>query len=69
MIANYATKKELKASIGKPLHYAETSMFGNEYPEGGTGKFAVCNRPHLTGYKREFFAEVTLKDHKIVKVS
>jgi len=31
MIVLYPTKKELKDSIGKPLKYQETSMFGNEY--------------------------------------
>lgn len=66
MIANYATKKELKENIGKPLRYTETSLFGNEYMP--TGTFCVCNRPHLTGYKREFFATVTMQDNLIIGV-
>lgn len=66
MILNYETKKELKENIGKELDYTETSMFDAEYKSNGS--FAGCNRPHITGYKREFFAEVTMKDDKIVKV-
>jgi hypothetical protein len=67
MILNYPTKKDLKAAIGKPLLYTETSMFGPEYTANGT--FSGCNRPHLTGYKREFFARVTMRDGLIEKVS
>ena len=67
IILNYKTKKELKESIGKPLQYTETSLFGAEYVSNGfvTG----CNRPHLTGYKREFFARVQIAHDKIKKVS
>ena len=60
MVLNYESKKVLKESIGKPLHYTETSMFGAEYVPNGS--FCGCNRPHLTGYKREFFANVTMQD-------
>ncbi len=63
MILNYETKKELKENIGKPLKYTETSMFGPEYVSNGT--FAGCNRPHITGYKREFYATVTMENDKI----
>lgn len=66
IILNYPTKKELKAAIGQPLKYTETSMFGPEYRDNG--KVVGCNRPHLTGYKREFFANVTMVDGKISKV-
>jgi hypothetical protein len=67
MICNgYKTKKELQNSIGKPLHYQETSLFGAEYT--GNGKFVIANRPHITGIGREFFAEVTMKDNLILKV-
>ena len=66
LIFNYPTKKDLKASIGQYLRYTETSMFGSEYRS--TGKLTGCNRPHLTGYKREFFAAVTMQDDLIVKV-
>ena len=67
MILNYESKKQLRENIGKELDYTETSMFGEEYKSDG--KFCGCNRPHITGYKREFFAEVTMKDDKISKVS
>lgn len=67
MLANYPTKKDLKAAVGKPLDYTETSMFGPQYKS--TGSFAVCNRPSITGFGREYFATVTMKDDIIVKVS
>jgi hypothetical protein len=35
MGAIYKTKKELKAAVGQPLHYEETSMFGEEYRPNG----------------------------------
>ena len=66
MILNYESKKQLRENIGKELDYTETSMFGNEYKSNGS--FAGCNRPHITGYKREFFAEVTMQNDKIVSV-
>lgn len=66
LVFNYPTKKELKNCIGKRLLYIETSIFGLEYkPEG---KLVGCNRPHITGHKREFFAEVTMKGGLIDKV-
>ena len=67
LIFDYASKKDLKENIGKPLDYQETSIFGIEYE--ANGKLTGCNRPHLTGYKREFFASVELKDGLISKVS
>ena len=61
---DYKTKKELKANIGQPLSYIETSMFGAEYVSNG----------ELTGvgpspYNRKWYATVTIEDDKIVKVS
>jgi hypothetical protein len=67
MIVHYANKKELKAAVGQELKYSETSMFGAEFKANGT--FCVARRPHLQGGGREFFAEVTMKDGKIAKVS
>jgi hypothetical protein len=66
LVFKYASKKDLKASIGKPLRYIETSIFGNEYVS--TGKLVGANRPHITGMGREFFAEVTMNNGLIVKV-
>lgn len=61
--ARYETKKILKASIGKPLRYVETSMFGNEYTDNGT--FPVVGpSPQI----RKWYAKVTMKDGKIFKV-
>ena len=67
LIFNYPSKKELKSRVGMPLQFRETSMFGAEYRDDG--KLVGCNRPHLTGHKREFFAQVVMKDGLIAKVS
>ena len=66
LIFDYPSKKELAANIGKRLKYRETSVFGLEYL--ANGKLTGCNRPHLTGHPREFFAEVEMKDGLIFKV-
>ena len=68
IILNYKSKKELRENIGKSLNYTETSMFGPEYKSDGT--VVGSNRPHSTNNEgREFFAEVTLKNHIIQKVT
>jgi hypothetical protein len=66
LIFDYSSKKELKENIGQTLRFLETSMFGPEYEPNGT--LTGCNRPHITGYKREFFANVTLNNGIITKV-
>lgn len=66
LVLDYPSKKYLKEQIGKPLRYIETSMFGPEYTPDGY--FAGCNRPHITGHKREFYAEVWMENDKISKV-
>ncbi len=63
MGANYQTKKSLKESVGQPLNYEETSMFGPEYKE--TGKFCVVGP---SPYNRKWFAEVTMENGLIKKV-
>ena len=63
----YPSKKELKASIGKPLKYMETSMFGAEYLDNG--RLTGANRPHLTGIGREFFANVVMENGIIKSVT
>ena len=60
----YKTKKDLKASIGKPLGYTETSMFGPEYK--ANGQFAVVGP---SAYERKWFASVTMRDGLILKVT
>ena len=64
MAANYPFKKDLKAAIGQPLRYTETSLFGAEYRANGTF-VAVGPSP----YKRKWFAEITMKGGLIDKVS
>jgi hypothetical protein len=66
LIFVYSSKKELKASIGKPLNYMETSMFGPEYKENGV--LTGANRPHITRLGREFFANVTMENGLIKAV-
>jgi len=67
LVVKYPSKKELKARIGEPLRYIETSMFGPEYR--ADGMLTVANRPHITGMGREFFANVYMKDGLIEKVT
>lgn len=66
LLLNYPSKKALKESIGAPLRFEETSLFGAEYVADGT--IVGANRPHLTGQGREFFAQVTMRDGLIAKV-
>jgi|TARA_R110000824_G_scaffold32855_4_gene105867 hypothetical protein len=66
MIANYPSKKALKAEIGNRLDYIETSFFGPQYKSNGM--VLVANRPHITGQGREFFAEVTMRNDIIWSV-
>ena len=66
LIFDYPSRKDLKANIGKALNYIETSIFGPEYDANAT--LLGCNRPHITGHKREFFANVTVKNGLIVTV-
>ncbi len=65
MGASYKTKKELKAAVGKPLRYVETSMFGQEYKSDG--KFCVVGPCPYTN--RKWYAEVTMENGLIKKVT
>ena len=68
LLTGYQSKKDLKAAIGKPLCYRETSMFGNEFK--ADGKFCAAHRPAITRLPgREFFAEITMANGVIAKVS
>ena len=58
----YPSKKALKESVGKFLSYEETSVHGPEFKRNGT--FAVADGSP----KRSWFAEVTMRDSKILKV-
>jgi len=64
MAANYPTKKALKASVGSELRYEETSIHGAEYR--ADGKFCVVGP---SPYQRKWFAQVTMVDGLISKVS
>lgn len=64
MSASYKTKKDLKAAIGQALRYEETALFVPEYK--ATGTFAVVGP---SPYERKWFAQVTMLNGKIVKVS
>lgn len=64
MGARYKTKKDLKAAIGQPLRYVETSAFGPEYK--ADGKFAVVGP---SPYERKWYAEVTMSGGLIAKVA
>ena len=66
LVVKYPSKKVMKESVGKPLRFIETSLFGDEYRDNGV--LTVANRPHITGMGREFFANVTMKDGVIAKV-
>jgi hypothetical protein len=63
--ASYPTKKALKAAIGQPLDYMETSMFGPEYKDDG--RFPVVGPDPYT--KRSWYATVTMANGKIKAVS
>jgi hypothetical protein len=68
MLALYPSKKDLKAAVGQPLKFRETSAFGAEYR--ADGRLTVAGRPHLSPVcKREFFAEVVMEGGKIKSVT
>lgn len=60
IVFNYPSKKVLRESIGKPLQYIETSIFGTEYLDNGV--LTGANRPHITNKGREFFAQVIMEN-------
>ena len=64
LAALYDTKKKLKASIGKRLHYWETSAFGAQYRPDG-----VLTVVGPTPHSRKFYARVTMKSGLIEKVT
>lgn len=65
MLANYTAKKDLKAALGQPLRYIETSVFGPEYRTEGW--LTVAHHPHIQG-GREWFARVFMAAGLIAKV-
>lgn len=64
LVALYKTKKELKASIGKPFQYQETSVFGVQCIPG---KLLTVIGPRT--YDRRWYATVKIdSEYKITKV-
>jgi hypothetical protein len=64
IVAFYKTKAELKAAVGEPLRYGETSIFGREFDPNG--RFAVVGPSE---YKRKWYATVTMINGRIAKVT
>lgn len=64
LAAHYKTKQDLKAAVGQPLRYEETSLFGTEFKENGT--FPVVGPSSLS---RKWFAQVTMENGRIKKVA
>lgn len=60
----YATKKQLKGCVGKPLRFEETSYFGQEYTDNG-----VLTMVGPNAYtKRTWYARITMQGGLIKKV-
>jgi hypothetical protein len=64
MGAPYPTKKALKAAVGQPFDYIETSLFGPEFRPDGDNT-VVGPDPYTA---RKWYATVTCKAGVIVKV-
>jgi hypothetical protein len=64
LVALYPTKKKLREAKGQPLKYQETSAFGKEFDPNG--RFAVVGPG---AYERKWYADVTMKDGRISRVS
>lgn len=63
-VYGYKAKKDLKASVGKPLNYVETSIFGPEYKENGS--FCVVGPCAYTN--RKWFATVVMENGLVKSV-
>lgn len=64
MGASYPTKKACKEAIGQEPKFIETSVFGPEY--NGDGTYVVVGPDP---YCRKWYAQVTVKDGVIAKVT
>ena len=62
IVLDYPSKRVLKKSVGLPLKVLGTPSI----PEGVT--IAGCNRPYLTGFNREFYANVVVVNGLIKEV-
>ena len=61
VVFNYKTKKKLRASIGLPLKVIGDVVITD-------GVVVGYNKPWLTGFNCEFFAQVTVVNGLIAKV-
>ncbi len=61
LAALYKTKKDLKAAVGQPFRYEETSLFGNEC---SSGKMLTVVGP--SPYVRKWYANVWVDDRRII---
>jgi hypothetical protein len=78
LVLYYENKNALKECIGKPLDCRDPSanyqeIGGMKFEFGGqsyksNGTVFGCNRPHITGYKKEFFAEIVMENDLIKEV-
>jgi|TARA_R110001606_G_scaffold369774_1_gene525978 hypothetical protein len=67
LLLGYESIDQLKACLGKPLNYKETSVFNSSYKHNGT--FVASYRPDVTkGEGRQFFVRITMKDGLITLV-
>ena len=63
-VSGYSKKKDLKAALGSPLQFVETSLFGPEFKPDGQNTVVGPDAYQ----KREWYAQVTCKDGIIIKV-
>jgi len=66
LVIDYPSKKSLRESVGTALKFQDHSIHQSDYVS--TGVVYACNRPHITGHKREFHAQIILKNNVIIKV-
>lgn len=66
LVLQYESKKQLAEAIGQVLKYEETSIFGAEYAPNSI--VYGSNEPTITGYKRQFYAKVIIKNGLIERV-
>lgn len=60
----YKTKKDLKATLGQPFRYTETSAFGSEFKADGSNTVVGPS-----AYERKWYATVVCENGIIKKVT
>ena len=71
MTANDRLKQELIEQFGTPCAVIDLDIVDRNiaHLQSLCDATGLANRPHITGLGREFFAQVTMRDGQIVKVS